>query len=100
MKSDIYIVIAGVVLLITSFFLFRNWLDYRVEYKAPMCVHQDRVSAVKESIIWQGKNGEPDAACSVRWSNNGKEHTAEWWNVGWCNDRTPIKITVNDYTCH
>lgn len=99
MKSTIFIVIAFLVLVFTTMFLINVTL-HTIVNNNKLCTHQDRVEAVKKAVVYKGQEGSPDAACLVEWSNNGKTHTTEWWNVGWCNDKTPIEITVTDSTCH
>jgi hypothetical protein len=64
------------------------------------CGHIDRVPAKKIWTVWQGKNGNPDEACLVKYTLNGNTRTAEWWNVGNCNENIDIEINVHDYTCH
>lgn len=87
------------ILFLISVMSFHFWIDWQMERNI-QCGHIDRVPAKKIWTVWQGKNGNPDEACLVEWTNNGKTRTAEWWNIGNCNDTTPIEIEVHDYTCH
>jgi hypothetical protein len=75
------------------------YIDKTID-NAIRCGHIDRVPAKKIWTVWQGKNGNPDEACLVEWTNNGKTRTSEWWNVGNCNENIDIEISVHDYTCH
>ena len=88
-----------IVLIVATVVCFRLYLDHWMADNI-RCSHIDRIPAKKIWTVWQGKNGNPDEACLVEYTLNGKTRTSEWWNVGNCNDTTLIEIEVHDYQCH
>lgn len=101
MKNSIYQIIAFSTFFIASVFCFTQWTNYQF-IKAESCAHIDRITAWKIPMsTWNGLNEYGvDKSCYIYWYLNGKYGHSEWWNIGDCNDTTPIEISIVDYTCH
>ena len=99
--KTIYQFIAILILFFNMLFCFWYWTEIQF-IQARSCAHIDRITAWKfHYATWNGKNQYGvDKSCYIYWYLNVKYGHSEWWNVGDCNDETPIEINIVDYTCH
>lgn len=92
-------IIAFIVFTITYLFTFNYWISSATEANK-LCAKVNTYSAVK----WgHGSNGHnrskegTDVSCYVSVFRNGHTENWEFWNIGDCEDKTPIAVQITDY---
>lgn len=99
MKNEIYLTIAIAFGLVCFFGCFKYYVETR-KHNSLLCGVRVATEAEIFESGFNGKNqvGE-DVSCHVRYMHDGREVTAERWNIGNCDTGRRIMTEYVSYDC-